>query len=79
VVFLETWIDFQVHRRGAETAEEYFLLIQSGDGDWIKSLFPSGSRSKFFDSYGPYRESCPERTVALLFGGISPPNKKIYS
>jgi len=29
----------QVHRRGAEITEGYFLLIQSGDGDWIKSFF----------------------------------------
>jgi hypothetical protein len=65
----------QVHRGGAEIAEGYFLLIQSGDGDWIKSLFPSGLRSKLFDGYGTYQEPCRGRTEALLLGGISPPTK----
>jgi len=69
----------QVHRRGAEIAEGYFLLIQSGDGDWIKSLFPSGLRWKSFDGCGTYQEPCPGRTEAFLFGGISPPNKKTSS
>jgi len=32
-----------------------------------------------FDAYGTYQEPCPERTEGFLFGGISPPNKKIYS
>jgi len=37
----------QVHRRDAEITEGYFLLIQSREArDWIKSLFPSGLRSK---------------------------------
>jgi hypothetical protein len=33
-------------------------LIQSGDGDWIKSLFPSGLRSKSFDDQITYQEPC---------------------
>ena len=69
---------YQVHR-GAEIAKEYFLLIQSGDGDWIKNFFPSGLRLKPFDGYSTYQEPCPERTQGFLFGGISPPNIKIYS
>jgi hypothetical protein len=37
----------QVHCRGAEITEGCFLLIQSREArDWIKSLFPSGLRSK---------------------------------
>jgi len=70
----------QVHRRGAEIAEGYFLLIQPREArGWIKTLFPSGLRSKSFDGYGIYQEPCPRRTEGFLFGGISPPNKKTSS
>ena len=68
----------QVHRRGAEIAEKHFFLIQSRLGrDWIRNLIPSGLRSESLDGYGIGQEPCPERTQAFLFGGISPPNKKV--
>jgi len=70
----------QVHRRGAEIAKGYFLLIQPREArGWIKSLFPSGLKSKSFDVYGTYQEPRPGRTEAFLFGGISPPNRKTSS
>ena len=69
----------QAHRRAAEVAERGFLLIQSGDGDWIKNSIPSGRGSKPLDGYGTYDEACIERTEPFLFGGISRQTKNSFS
>jgi len=54
-------------------------MIQSGDDDWIINSIPSGRRSNPLDGYGTYYEARIERTETFLFGGLSPPNKKITS
>jgi hypothetical protein len=57
----------QVYHRDSEIAEEDFILIQSGDGDWIRNFFPSGLKPSIFDRSGTYKEHCSERTETFLF------------
>jgi len=47
-------------------------------GDWIRNVILSGLRSESFHGHGIVQEPCPKRTEAFLFGGISPPNKKVF-
>jgi len=69
----------QAHRRAAEVAEKSYLLIQSGDGDWIKNSIPSGTRPMPLDGYGAYCKACIERKETFLFGGISRQTKDAFS
>jgi hypothetical protein len=54
---------------------EMFILIQSGDGDWIRNFIPSEWRQVCSDGYDTCQELCPKRAGAFSFGGISPPNE----
>jgi len=44
--------------------------------DWIRNISSSGLRSESLHGSGSGQKIYPERTVAFLFGAISPPNKK---
>jgi len=66
-------IEKQVHRKGAEDAEGNVFLIQSGEGDWIRSCIPPGLRSGLQWLWHLSRGSS-SGTKVLLFGGLSPPN-----
>ena len=67
----------QVHRRAAEIAEGYFFVIQSWEaiGSQTSCLWQS-IKVAFNGSVTP-RELCSDPTEGFLFGGLSPPNKKI--
>ena len=53
-------------------------MIQSGDGDWIINFRPTGNRLRSaFHSYRSAQNACSDFKRGFLFGGLSPPNKKI--
>jgi hypothetical protein len=62
-----------------------FILIQSGDGDWTRNFVPAWRQAGLRDegrhalmAYDTFQELCPKRTGSFSFGGISPPNEKVF-
>jgi hypothetical protein len=71
----EEGLEIRFTAEAQRSQRKILLLIQSGDGDWIRNSLPPGLRMSFFDGYGSYCELGIRTTGTFLFGGISPPNK----